>query len=169
MDVCINTILPNLAKAYEPAQEKNKAELAGLKKQLDSLNQRIVSISNLLKINEIEIGNREEDLAFTRAIFDEKAKNHYTFLRLYDPITPFLFSDNASDAFREISFRQRAADEDRKTMEEYGEELLKLKSDKESFEKNKISLAALQKKVSTDAKFLEGEVGKVDSFWRCQQ
>lgn len=164
MDVCINTILPNLAKAYEPAQEKNKAELAGLKKQLDSLNQRIVSISNLLKINEIEIGNREEDLAFTRAIFDEKAKNHYTFLRLYDPITPFLFSDNASDAFREISFRQRAADEDRKTMEEYGEELLKLKSDKESFEKNKISLAALQKKVSTDAKFLEGEVGKVDSF-----
>lgn len=164
MDECINVILPRIAAAYAPAQEKNKAELAGLKKQLDSLNQRIVSISNLLKTNEIEIGNREEDLAFTRAIFDEKAKNHYTFLRLYDPITPFLFSDNASDAFREISFRQRAADEDRKTMEEYGEELLKLKSDKESFEKNKISLAALQKKVSTDAKFLEGEVGKVDSF-----
>lgn len=164
MDECINVILPRIAAAYAPAQEKNKAELAGLKKQLDSLNQRIVSISNLLKTNEIEIGNREEDLAFTRAIFDEKAKNHYTFLRLYDPITPFLFSDNASDAFREISFRQRAADEDRKTMEEYGENLLKLKSDKETLEKSKVSLSGLQAQVSEKQKFLAGEVGKVESF-----
>ena len=164
MDECINVVLPRIAAAYAPAQEKNKAELAGLKKQLDLLNQRIVSISSQLKATEVEIGKREVELAFTREIFDEKAKNHYTFLRLYDPITPFLFSDNASDAFREISFRQRAADEDRKTMEEYGENLLKLKTDKETLSKSKISLSGLQAQVSEKQKFLAGEVAKVDSY-----
>ena len=164
MDECINTILPRIAEAYAPAQEKNKADLANLKKQLDSLNQRIISISNALNQTEAEIKEREEDLAYSRALFDQKARSQYTFLRLYDPITPFLFSDDASDAFREIVLRQRAADSDRKTMEEYAMDLSSLKTDKENFEKNKISLAALQKQVGGDITFLEGEVSKVDSY-----
>ncbi len=164
MDECINVILPRIAAAYAPAQEKNKAELANLKKQIDSLNQRVSSISNQLKQTELEIGQREEDLAFTSEIFEEKISNDYRRRRLYDPITPFLVSDSAADAFRENAYQQMAADEDRKTIEEYGNKLSSLKSDKESLEKNKISLASLQKKVSEDAKFLEKEVGKVDSF-----
>ncbi len=164
MDECINTILPRIAAAYAPAQEKNKANLANLKSQINSLNQRITSISNQLKVTEIEMKEREKDLAYTKILFDQKARDQYTFLRLYDPITPFLFSDNASQAFQEISLRQRAADSDRKTLEEYAADLLSLKTDKENLEKNKVSLASLQKKVTEDAKFLEGEVAKVDSY-----
>ncbi len=164
MDQCINVILPKIAAAYAPAQEKNKAQLASLKKQVDDLNKRIVSLSLQLKSLENQINQREEDLAFAKEIFEEKAENHYKFLRLYDPIMPFLSSRDASEAFREINFRQKAADEDRKTMEQYADDLVSLKSDKESLEKNKIGLASLQKKVSEDAKFLEGEVGKVDTF-----
>jgi peptidoglycan hydrolase-like amidase len=164
MDECINTILPRILSAYAPAQEKNKAELANLNKQLASLNTRINGLSAQLKIVASEISKREEDLAYTREIFNEKAKNHYTFLRIYDPISPFLFSDSASDAFREITFRQRAADQDRKTLEEYASDLAKLKSDKESLEKNKASLASLQSQVAEKQKFLAGEVAKVESF-----
>lgn len=164
MDECINTILPNIAKAYEPAQKKNKEELANLNKQLISLSTQIKNFSVQLTNIAKEITGREEDLAYTREIFEEKARNHYTFLRLYDPITPFLFSDNASDAFREISFRQKAADSDRKTVDEYAGDLAKLKSDKESLEKNKASLSSLQVKVSEQQKFLTQEVAKVDSF-----
>lgn len=164
MDECINTVLPRIAAAYAPAQEKNKTNLANMKSQINSLNQRITSISNQLKKTESEIKAREEDLAYTKIIFDQKAKNQYTFLRLYDPITPFLFSDSASDAFQEIMLRQKAADSDRKTMEKYASNLSSLKTDKENLEKNKVSLAALQKQVSEDAKFLEGEVAKVDSY-----
>ena len=160
---CSQIILPRIAAAYAPAQQKNKEELANLKKQIDSLNQRIASILNQLKRTETEIINRERDLAYTSEIFDEKVLSDYKRRRLYDPITPFLVS-NAVDAFREVSYQQMAADDDRKVMEEYGEDLAILKADKESLEKNKISLTSLQKKVSADAKFLEGEVGKVDSF-----
>lgn len=163
MDECINTVLPKIAAAYAPAQEKNKAELANLKKQIDNLNQRVISISLQLKNLEKEIVGREEDLAYTNKIFDEKVLNDYKRRRLYDPITPFLVS-NAVDAFREVSYQQMAADEDRKAMEKYGSDLASLKSDRENLEKNKTSLASLQKKVSEDAKFLEGEIGKVDSF-----
>src|SRR4030042_6196479 len=164
MDECINTILPRIASAYAPAQQKNKEDLAALSKQVNDLNSRIVSLGKQLVSLEKQILGREEDLAFTKEIFDEKAKEHYTFLRLYDPITPFLFSDSASQAFQEITLRQRAADQDRKTMEQYASDLSALNSDKESLTKNKASLSSLQSQVSEKQKFLAGEVAKVDSY-----
>ncbi len=150
--------------ALSPAHEKNKEALAGLRKQVTDITTKIKSISSQLSSIESEISDREEDLAFTEKVFDEKARNHYAFIRLYDPLTPFIFSDNASSAFREISFRQKAADSDRKTMEEYGQELIDLRSDKENLEKNKGSLSSLQAQVNEKAKFLEGEVNKVEAY-----
>lgn len=164
MDECINTILPRIASAYAPAQEKNKADLAGLNKQLSDLSSRITKMGSQLKTLGAQIVKREEDLAFTKEIFEAKAKDHYTFLRLYDPITPFLFSDSASQAFQEISLRQRAADQDRKTMNDYSQNLISLKNDKDSLEKNKKSLASIQAQVSEKQKFLATEVAKVDSY-----
>ena len=164
MNTCINTILPGIASAYAPAQQKNKEDLAALNKQLTSLNSRIVSLGKQLISLEKQISGREEDLAFTKEIFDEKAKEHYTFLRLYDPITPFLFADSASQAFQEITLRQRAADQDRKTMEQYATDLSTLNSDKESLTKNKASLSSLQLQVAEKQKFLASEVAKVDSY-----
>ncbi len=150
--------------ALSPAQEKNKTELAALRKQISDLTAKINKISSQLKKTEASIQKREEDLAFVKRIFEEKARNHYTFLRLYDPITPFLFSDSAAEAFREISFRQKAADSDRETLEQYGDELIALKNDKESLEKNKTALSALSAQISEKEKFLAGEVAKVDTY-----
>lgn len=150
--------------ALTPAQEKNKQDLAALNKQIADLNAKIANLSKQLTNLAKQIEGREEDLAFTKEIFEEKARNHYTFLRLYDPITPFLFSDSASQAFQEITFRQKAADEDRKMVNKYGEDLITLKKDKESLEKNKASLSSLQSQVSEKQKFLASEVAKVDSY-----
>lgn len=150
--------------ALAPAQEKNKQDLAALNKQIADLNSRIASLGKQLTGLEKQIAAREEDLAFTKEIFEEKAKNHYTFLRLYDPITPFLFSDNASQAFQEISLRQRAADSDRITMEQYAADLVSLQNDKTGLEKNKASLSSLQSQVSEKQKFLAGEVAKVENY-----
>ena len=150
--------------AISPAQQKNKEDLAALNKQLVDLNFKITKLTSQLKVLENQILGREEDLAFTKEIFDEKAKEHYTFLRLYDPITPFLFSDTASQAFQEIALRQRAADQDRKTMEDYATDLASLNIDKENLTKNKASLSSLQSQVSDKQKFLAGEVAKVDTY-----
>ena len=163
LQYCIEKIDAEI-KALAPAQEKNKQELTKLRAQIDDLNKRISAISNQLKTVEVDIKQREEDLAFTQEIFEEKASNHYRFIRLYDPILPFLASEDAAQAFREINFRQRAADDDRKTMENYAQDLIQLKADKESLEKNKESLAAAQKKIADQEKFLAGEVSKVETY-----
>lgn len=150
--------------ALAPAQEKNKKDLSALRNQINSLNKRITDISAQLKNIESEIKQREEDLAFTYEVFDEKAKKHYAFIRFYDPIAPFLFSKNASEAFREISFRQRAIDEDRKTMEEYAGDLSELKNDKENLQKIQTSLAGARAALNKKADFLQGEVDKVGAY-----
>jgi peptidoglycan hydrolase CwlO-like protein len=150
--------------AISPAQQKNKLDLAALNSQIADLNSKITKLTSQLKALEKQILAREEDLAFTKEVFDEKAKEHYTFLRLYDPITPFLFADTASQAFQEITLRQRAADADRKTMDAYVTDLSTLNTDKNNLTKNKASLSSLQAQISEKQKFLASEVAKVDSY-----
>src|SRR3990167_900016 len=146
--------------ALSPAHEKNKQDLADLRKQLDSLEKRIAGISNQLVVVAKDIAKREEDLAYAQEIFEEKTNNHYKFLRIYDPILPFLSAADAAGAFREIAFRQKAASEDIKTMETYAIDLLALKKDKLSLENNKALLASAQKQVDDRSEFLSGEVEK---------
>ncbi|MBI3397613.1 hypothetical protein HY045_04010 [Candidatus Woesebacteria bacterium] len=163
IDYCLQKIQGEI-NALSPAQQKNKQDLAGLRKQLSDLSSRITNISNQVKKLQGQIVGREEDLAYAKEIFEQKTQNHYVFIRLYDPIMPFLEAGSATEAFREISFRQKAADEDIKTMEGYANDLTKLKSDKSSLEKSKTQLAAVQKQVNDKTTFLQGEVDKVDVY-----
>ncbi|KKU12176.1 MAG: Stage II sporulation protein [Candidatus Woesebacteria bacterium GW2011_GWA1_45_8] len=163
IDYCLEKVQKEI-DALTPAHKYNKQELADLRTQINSLNKKIAGLTNQLGVVEKEISGREEDLAYAKEIFEEKASNHYKFIRLYDPLMPFISSVDAAEAFREINFRQKAADEDRKTMEIYAQDLLKLKTDKETLEKNKAFLAAAKKKVDERASFLAGEVEKTESY-----
>lgn len=150
--------------ALAPAHEKNKTELGALRNQIASLNKKIDNFSLQIKKNETDIKNREADLAVSKVLFEEKTQNHYRFLRLYDPIMPFLASSDATAAFREVNFRQKAADGDRKQMEKYAEDIGKLKQDKITLEKSKTTLASLKSQVSEKEKFLASEVSKVEGY-----
>lgn len=156
--------LQNLINLYLPAQNANKKNLAVLQSQLNDINTRISALTSQLSILASDISKREGDMAFTQKIFEEKARDQYTFLRLYDPVVPFLFSNSASQAFREISFRQRAADADRKTLDTYAQDLFNLKQDEDNLQKSKDSLAISQKQVADRTQFLAGEVAKVDAY-----
>lgn len=163
IDYCLEKI-QNEIDALSPAHETNKKELESLKDQLKSLEGKIDALSNQLVVVEQDIDGREEDLAYAQRIFEEKTNNHYRFIRLYNPLLPFLSSQDASSAFREINLRQIAANEDIKTMEEYAEDLLNLKEDKESLEENKKNLAAIKAQVADRTEFLAGEVEKTESY-----
>ena len=150
--------------ALSPAHEKNKTELGALRTQIASLNKKIENFSNQIKKNETDIKKREADLADSKEHFEEKTKNSYKFLRLYDPIMPFLASNDATTAFKEVSFRQKAADSDRQQMEKYAGDLTKLKEDKTTLEKSKTALASLKANVAEKEKFLSSEVNKVEGY-----
>src|SRR4030042_1436206 len=121
--------------SLKPRHENNKKELSDLKTQITSLEKRIKAIINQLTETQKNIVSREEDLAYAKRIFEEKTKNHYKFIRFYDVLAAFIASNNASSAFREINFRQRATDEDRKLMEKYAVDIKKLQEDKDTLEK----------------------------------
>ena len=164
MNYCLDTAIPEALAAYAPAQEKNKQDLTALKNQLAEIKKKITNIQNQLRKAEVDIAAREEDLAFAQEIFEEKANRYYRLLRFYDPVTPFLSAESAMTVFKQISFRERAIDEDRKTMEGLAADLLKLKQDKETLNKNKTSLASLEKQVDEKAGFLSKEVEKVETY-----
>ncbi len=159
-----STQLTDLMSKYQKAQETNKKDLSGLQSQLANLNKRIsVMVAQLDNLTN-KISKREEDLAYTQKIFEEKTSNHYKFIRTYDPLMPFLSTDTASQAFHEIVFRQRAAEEDRNAIEQYAQDLVDLKKDKDDLEKSKVNLAAVQKQVNDKTNFLAAEVAKVDAY-----
>lgn len=149
--------------ALAPAQETNKKELANLNNQIANLKSRINDLSAKLNNIEDEIAQREEDKAFTKKVFEEKTASHYKFLRTYDPVSPFL-AENVSEAFDEIVFRQRAADQDRLAIEGYAKDLDSLNVDKENLEKNQAGLAGAKASLDKRASFLAGEVAKVDAY-----
>jgi peptidoglycan hydrolase CwlO-like protein len=163
IDYCLDKIQKEI-DALMPAQEYNKKELADLKAQISSLEKKIEALSNQLILTEKNIESREEDLAYAKRIFEEKTKNHYKFLRFYDALSAFIASSDASEAFREINFRQKAADEDRKLMESYALDLNKLNEDKVNLNNNQQSLSSLKAKVSDRATFLAGEVEKTETY-----
>lgn len=163
IDYCIAKIEEEI-NALRPAQEYNKQELADLRVQIKSLEGKIAAISDQLVIKAQEIQGREEDLAFAEEIFSEKTKTHYIFVRLYDPIAPFLLSNDAASAFREIALREKVANQDILTMEGYVQDLIALRNDKEDLEKNQASLSSLKSQVTSRASFLAGEVEKTESY-----
>lgn len=163
IDYCIDKIEQEIS-ALRPAQEYNKQELADLRVQIKSLEGKIAAISDQLIIKAQDIRAREEDLAFAEEIFTEKTKTHYVFVRLYDPLAPFLSSTDAASAFREIALRQKVANQDIVTMEGYVEDLINLKNDKEELENNQASLSSLKTQVSSRASFLAEEVEKTESY-----
>lgn len=150
--------------ALTPAHEKNKQELQDLRFKINELSKKINALTQQLQKTEKSIKTREDDLKEATKLFEEKTRNHYRFLRLYDPIMPFLSSTDATTAFREVNFRQKAADSDRKQMEKYASDLGKLKDDKLILEKSKNSLATLKSQVAEKEKFLATEVGKVENY-----
>jgi peptidoglycan hydrolase CwlO-like protein len=162
-DYCYQKIQQEI-DALKPAHEYNKQELAGLKTQLISLNKRISALSSQLLAVERNINQREEDLAYTQEILFEKVKNDYIRRRLYDVISSFLSTPDASRSTREMVFQQMVVDEDRKIIEKLVADLIGLKRDKEELEANQASLARAQKQVDERATFLEGEVEKVESY-----
>ncbi len=162
-DCQINSIQREI-NALTPAHEKNKQDLEDLRVKIVDLGKRIGNLTQEIQKTEKSIQKREDDLSYTKALFEEKIKNSYKLIRLYDPIMPFLASHDALDAFREVNFRQKAADSDREQIEKYVSDLSKLKKDKENLEKSKNSLASLKAQIAEKEKFLAGEVNKVEGY-----
>lgn len=150
--------------AFKPAHEKNKAELANLQKQLASIKARITSLTSQLNALEKDIQKREGDLEVRGELFEEKTRRHYMVLRQHDPLAPFLLADSAINLLRQLTIRQKVITQDQEDIIDIAKAISKLEEDQQTLKKNRESLTAAQASLDKNAKFLAGEVSKVESY-----
>jgi peptidoglycan hydrolase-like amidase len=157
-------ILGGIAASISAANSTNQKNLSALQTQLNNLNSRLKALSDQLTLTQKNITKRETDMGFTQKVLEQKTRDYYTFLRLYDPVTIFLFSQNASQAFQELALKQKTESSNVDSIEQYVTEIEDLKNSQVSLQKSEDSLAAVQKQISTQTSFLAGEVAKANSY-----
>ncbi|MBI2267938.1 MAG: SpoIID/LytB domain-containing protein [Candidatus Blackburnbacteria bacterium] len=148
----------------KPAHEKNKSDLAGLRKQIQNIRAKIFDISTQLNNLEKDILDREEKLALREELFNQKSKRHYIVLRQYDPLAPFLLAESATDLLRQVAIRKRIIAEDQKEILKLAEQISSLEKDRETLKTSRASLTSSQQQLDKKAEFLAGEVAKVESY-----
>ncbi|MDP3955120.1 MAG: SpoIID/LytB domain-containing protein [bacterium] len=147
------------------AHEKNKITLSEYEKQIISLSKKIISIEASLKKLEKDIFEREVDLGVQEEVLAARVRNYYINSSRFSPLLLLLSSGSAQELTRELAFRQQMTNQDRKVIIKTSTDLAKLKTDKETFKKSQISLAALKKKTNEQAIFMREEVAKTESFF----
>ena len=163
VDTCTQ-ILGGIAASIGSANATNQKNLTALQLQLNNLNSKIKSLSDQLTKTAADIAGRQEDMGFTQKILEQKTRDYYTFLRLYDPITPFIFADSASNAFQELALRQKAQSADVNSIEQYVNEINGLQNSQASLQKSQAALSVVQKQIAQQTSFLAGEVAKANAY-----
>lgn len=166
IDECIAKI-GDLNKSLQLSVNATKpleGQLDSLKRQLDQIQASLDNISANIKIKQKDLDVREDKLALQQALLEKRVKQYYIRSYLTDPLIVILSSVQAGDLFRELSYRQSVAREDRQIISSITSEVVDLLTQKAKLEKDKTRLASLQSDVDKNATFLGGEIKKAKAY-----
>ncbi len=128
----------------EKAKQRSEAATQPLELEVDKLNQRIGSIQTSLKQAEKQIlsletsiKDREKDFAHQYELLSIRVEQLYKQLRSPSDILLLFSQPSVTQLTRVLRYRQAIAEEDKRTITEISEELIRLEEDKKSVEKNK--------------------------------
>src|SRR3990167_2873618 len=141
-----------------------EGQLSSLKRQLAQIQTSLDNLSSNIKKKQKELDSREEKLVKQQVILEERVRSYYKRSYFANPILVILSSSHSGELFRELSYRQTVAMEDKNIITSVTSEVLDLLTQKEKLEKDKVSLASLQEQVDKNADFLGGEVKKAKEF-----
>ncbi len=156
--------LNNARQLSVKATKPLEGQLESLKRQLDQIQ---VSIENLIaniaqKQKNLDV--REDKLALQQALLEKRVRAYYIRSFLTDPLIVILSSVHSGDLFRELSYSQSVAREDKSIISSITAEVVDLLTQKTKLEQDKIKLAAFQAEVDKNAKFIGGEVSKAKAY-----
>jgi len=153
-----------IVDAISKANTTNAQQLAGLKSQITSLKSQIVSLDNRLTKLSQEVFDRQVKIGIKQELLSAKVKQDY--IRKRDqPILLMLFSsDNAAKFFRDLSYRQKLAHQDKQIIEQVSAEVRNLDEQATSLKSQKTNLDALRSRVDKQAGFLAAEVTKANKY-----
>ncbi len=147
-------------KATKPLE----GQLEGLQRQLAQIQATINNLSFNINKKQKELDIREEKLVLQQALLEKRVRAYYIRSYSTNPLIVILSSLRAGDLFRELSYRQSVAREDRQIITFVTSEVVDLLTEKTKLEKDKRSLASLQGEVDKNATFIGGEVKKAKAY-----
>ena len=135
-----------------------EGQLDSLKRQLSQIQAGLANLSLNIQNKQKDLDIREEKLVLQQALLEKRVRSYYIRSYLANPLLVILSSVQSGDLFRELSYRQSVAREDRRIIASISKEVLDLLTQKEKLEKDKAKLASFQAEVDKNAKFLGSEI-----------
>lgn len=159
--------LNELNKAREMSVTATKplqGQLEALKRQLAQIQVNLQNLSHKITQKEKDVQKRTDKLAYQQALLEQRIRSYYIRSFQSSPLILIFSSQNTGNLLRELFFRQTATMEDQKVIASVTQDVISLLSDKEKLEKDKASLASLQKQVDANADFLGTEIKKAEEY-----
>ena len=113
---------------------------------------------------EQNIINREDDLAVQYIIFTHRIAQQYKRSRTFSPLMLFFNSTDASKLTKNLAYSSSVQAQDNHLIHSLTQEISSLEVDKKKLEKDQITLASLQKQLSSQAVFFQVEINKAKDY-----
>lgn len=153
------------------AREQSVAATKPLEGQLTSLRNQLVQIQNRIKTLTQNIAEKEKDLAVRedklvtqQALLSSRVRSYYIRSFASSPLLILLSPSNSGDLFRELTYRQKTTQEDKRVITAVSAEVVNLAEEKDKLQKDKAALASLQKELDKNAVFVAGEIDKAKDY-----
>lgn len=159
--------IDQLNKARELSVNATKpleGQVEALQRQLAQIQASIANLAAGIAQKQKDLDIREDKLALQQALLEQRIKAYYIRSFLTDPLLVILSSVNSGELFRDLSYRQSVAKEDRQIISSITAEVVDLLTQKANLEKDKARLALLQADVDKNAEFLGGEIKKAKAY-----
>ncbi len=132
--------------------------LTDLENRINNLQKQIDAAQAKAEKLEKDIFEREVNLGVQKELMFRRIRSLYKRQHHYSPFLVLLSSQNAVTLTRELFFKETVANKDKEIISQIATEISKLSSDKKQLEQDKISLAALQKEIDSQAAFFRKEI-----------
>lgn len=153
-----------IADAISKANTTNSKELASLKSQIQNLKSQINGLETQITKLTKDVFDREVRIGVKQELLSAKIAQDYIQKRS-QPLLLLLFSSkSANQFFKDMSYREKLARNDRDTIQQVSGEIRNLNDQSTSLKSQKMNLDTLKKRVDEQAGWLQGEVDKASKY-----
>ncbi len=149
---------------YDEANLNNKQTLQEFKVQINRFESMIASADYQISNLEDEIVDQEAEIEVQKILLANRVRRLYIHQQSFSTLTMFLASENSGHFIRTMFYQQLVANEDKKAIEKFSQQLAKLKENKQKVEENKEWLAIKKKEAENKVAFLETEIAKTEEY-----
>lgn len=155
--------LSKLKKLSEDATTPLEKEVATLEKRMTSAQAGIDQAKKSMIALSATIAEREATLGITFEKFSNRVATQYK-RRFIDLPLSVVFASNASDAVRDLEYRDRTRAKNQQEIEALSAQLTQFEADKVTLQKTQDRLKTLQASLDASKKFFAGEIAKAKKY-----